>query len=84
MLQRWSKQYCALLKYNSSYIYLLDAEFQPSDPYDTLDLRYLNSSHGITVNPLQPILYIKMFSEEWFNGSLPADEPQYNPLSVII
>jgi hypothetical protein len=45
-------------------------------------LRYLNSSHGIIVNPLQPNLDVKMFNEEWFDGRLPTDEPQYIPLPV--
>jgi hypothetical protein len=82
MLQRWNKPDSALLKYHSSDMYLLPAGLQPSDPLDTPDLRYLNSSHGIIVNPLQPNLDIKMFNEEWFDGRLPTDEPQYVPIPV--
>jgi hypothetical protein len=49
---------------------------------DTPYLRYLNSSYGIIVNPLQPNLDVKMFNEEWFDGRLPPDEPQYVPIPV--
>jgi hypothetical protein len=55
MLQRWNAPDSALLKYHSSYMYLLPAGLQPTYPFDTPELRYLNSSHGIIVNPLQPV-----------------------------
>jgi hypothetical protein len=45
-------------------------------------MRYLNSSHGIIVNTLQPNLDVKMFNEEWFIGRLPTDEPQYVRIPV--
>jgi hypothetical protein len=82
MLQRWNKLDSALLKYPSSDMYLLPAGLQPSDPLDTPDLRYLNISHGIIVNPLQPNLDVKMFNKEWLDGRLPTDEPQYVPILV--
>jgi hypothetical protein len=82
MLQRWNKPDLALLKYHSSDMYLLPDGLQPSDPLDTPYLGYLNSSHDIIVNPLQPNLDINMFNEEWFDGRLPTDEPQYVPIPV--
>jgi hypothetical protein len=63
-------------------MYLLRAGLKLSDSLDTPDLRYLHSSHGIIVNPLQPNLDIKMFNEEWFDGRLSTDEPQYVPIPV--
>jgi hypothetical protein len=84
MLQRWNKESSALQKYHGSDMYLLPPCLQPSDPLDTPDLRYLNSSHGIVVNPLQPPLDIKLFNEQWFAGQLPTEDPIYEPVSVVL
>jgi hypothetical protein len=82
MLQRWNKPDSALLKYHSSDMYLLPAGLLPSDPLDTPDLCYLNSSHGIIVNRLKLNLDIKMFNEEWFDGHLLTDEPHVKLLPL--
>jgi hypothetical protein len=61
-------------------MYLMRDYLQPTEPLDTPDLRYLNSSHGIIMQPLQRPLEIKLFYEQWFTGHLPTETPTFKPV----
>jgi hypothetical protein len=75
MVQRWNKAEAPILKYHGSGMYLLAPGLMSYEPLDTPYLRYLNDSHGIVNNPLEPKLGLKLFNEQWFNGRLPTYEP---------
>jgi hypothetical protein len=82
IVQRWNKENAPLLKCHGSDMYLLAPGLLPCDPLDTPDLRYLNGSHGIVTNPLEPNLGVTLFNEQWFDGHLPVYEPSNEHVSV--
>jgi hypothetical protein len=63
-------------------MYLLSPGLLPCYSLDTPDLQYLNGSHGIITNPLEPNLGVKLFNEQWFDGYLPAYEKSQRHVSV--
>jgi hypothetical protein len=82
MIQRWKKENYPLSTYHRLGMYLLAPGILPCYPLDTPDLRYLNGSHGIVTNPLEPNLRVKFFNEQWFDRRLPVDEPCHEHVSV--
>jgi hypothetical protein len=82
MVQSWNKDNAPFLKYHGSDMYLLAPGLLPCDPLDTPDLRYLNGSHGIVTNSLEPSLGVTLFNEQWFDGHLPVDDPSHEHVSV--
>jgi hypothetical protein len=84
MLQRWNHDNIPLQNYHVSCMYFLPLCLQPVELFDTPDLQYLNSSHGVAVHPLQPALNIKLFIDQWFNGQLPMEAPTYEPTSIAL
>jgi hypothetical protein len=80
MLQRWNAPESAIIKFHGSDLYLLPPCIQPCEPLDTPDLRYLNQSQGMLVNPLHKVLDIKLFNDQWFDGTIPTDPPVCKPV----
>ena len=48
-------------------LYTLPLSLKPREPVDSSDIRYLNQSYFLIVNPLSKPLNIEIYYEEWFD-----------------
>ena len=51
-------------------LYLLPPAIFPSDPLDTMDMRYLNYFNAPVISPLKWALKIEMYNDTYFTNSL--------------
>ena len=70
--QRYNDEDSTIRKYKETDLYLLLPAIFPSDPMDTMDVRYLNYSHAHIVSPLKKALKIEMNNDAYFDKSTPS------------
>ena len=62
-------------KYKNTELYLLPSALFPSQPLDTVNQRYLNSTHASIVDPLKQLMRIEIYNKKWLrkpNSSTPT------------
>ena len=65
--------------YKNTELYLLPPALFPSHPLDTIDQRYLNSSHAPIANPLKKSMKIELYNDKWL--SMPnTSTPTYSTI----
>ena len=68
-VQRYDNPTSAKRKYTSLELYLLAPALFPSQPLDTINQQYLNSTHDPIVNPLMKSLKIELYNNKLLNGN---------------
>ena len=66
-VQRYNDRDSAIRKYKGTDLYLLPPAIFPSDPLDTMDVRYLNYSNAPIVHPLKKALKIEVYNDMIFD-----------------
>ena len=66
-VQRYNNKDSAIRKYKGTDLYLLPAAIFPSDPLDTMDVRYLNYSNAPIVHPFKKALKIEVYNDMMFD-----------------
>ena len=66
-VKRYNDANAAVRKYKGIDLYLLPPAIFPSDPLDTMDVRYLNYSNTLITSPLEKALKIEMYNDTYFN-----------------
>ena len=69
-VQRYNDIESAIRKYKGVDLYLLPPAIFPSDPLDTMDVRYLNYSNAPIVHPLKKALKIEVYNDMFFDKPL--------------
>ena len=65
-VQRYNSKSSAPRKYKGTELYLLPPNLFPCEPMDTMDERYLNSTHAPMVSPLHQPLKIELYNDVYF------------------
>jgi hypothetical protein len=68
LVQPYNKPNAATRKYKATELYLLPPALYPSNPYDTIDQRYLNYEHAPILSPLAKSLNIEEYNSQWFEN----------------
>ena len=66
-VQRYNDKSSAIRKYKGTDLYFLPPAIFPSDPLDTMDVRYLNYSNAPIVHPLKKALKIEVYNDMFFD-----------------
>ena len=66
-VQRYNNKDSAIRKYKGTDLYLLPPAILPSDPLDTMNVRYLNYSNAPIVHPLKKALNIEVYNDMVFD-----------------
>ena len=66
-VQRYNNKDSAIRKYKGTDLYLLPPAILPSDPLDTMNVRYLNYSNAPIVHPLKKALNIEVYNDMMFD-----------------
>ena len=66
-VKRYNDANSTIRKYKGTDLYLLPPAIFPSDPLDTIDVRYLNYSNAPVISPLKKSLKIEIYNDTYFN-----------------